>query len=95
MKRNGKIYKNYYDTKPTNKHILITGNFADVIYDDFQEHLNIYNINIFEKKAEKEIENYIDILLHQMQDDIDEKERETIENIIKRILLDYCQSIPF
>lgn len=95
MKRNGQIYKNYYDTKPTGKHILITGNFSDVICDDFQEHLNIHKIELFTEKAEKEVNNYIDILLYQMQNDIDEKERETIENIIKRILLDYCQSLPF
>ena len=96
MKRGGKIYKNYYDTKPTDKHILITGNLSDVICDDFCEYLEDHHIKLFSEDAEKRIDDYLMSLFYQMQDEIEEEtERETMENIIKKILLDYCQSIPF
>ena len=96
MKRNGKIYKNYYETKPTDKHILITGNFSDVIFDDFREYLEDHHINFISEEAEKRIDDYIMSLFYQMQDEIEEEEdRETMENIIKRILTNACESLPF
>ena len=96
MKRNGKIYKNYYETKPTNKHILITGNFSDVIFDDFREYLEDHHIAFISEEAEKRIDDYIMSLFYQMQDEIEEEEeRETMENIIKKILTSACQSLPF
>ena len=96
MKRNGKIYKNYYETKPTDKHILITGNFSDIICDDFREYLEEHHIGFFAEEAEKRIDDYIMTLFYQMQDEIEEEEdRETMENIIKKILTNACQSLPF
>lgn len=96
MKRSGKIYKNYYETRPTDKHILITGNFSDVIFDDFREYLEDHHIDFIPEEAEKRIDDYIMTLFYQMQDEIEEEEdRETMENIIKRILTDACESLPF
>lgn len=96
MKRSGKIYKNYYDTKPTDKHILITGNFSDVIFNDFREYLEDHHINFISEEAEKRIDDYIMSLFYQMQDEIEEEEdREMMENIIKTILVNACQSLPF
>lgn len=96
MKRNGKIYKNYYDTRPTDKHILITGNFSDVIFDDFRGYLEDHHIDFISEEAEKRIDDYIMSLFYQMQDEIEEEEdRETMENIIKRILISACESLPF
>jgi len=96
MQRTGENYKNYYDTKPTDKHILTTGNFSDVICDDFNEFLKDHHIEFFSENAEKQIDNYIMSLFYQMQDEISEEEdRETLEKIIKGILLDYVSSIPF
>lgn len=96
MKRNGEIYKNYYETKPTDKHILITGNFSDVIFDDFREYLEDHHIAFISEEAEKRIDDYIMSLFYQMQDEIEEEEeRETMENIIKKILTSACQSLPF
>lgn len=93
MKRDGKIYKNYYETRPTDKHILITGNFDDVICDDFQEYLENHHISFLSDEAEKRIDDYISILFYQME--IEEKEKNIIENVIKKILVDMCNSLPF
>ena len=93
MKRDGKIYKNYYDTRPTDKHILITGNFDDVICDDFQEYLENHHINFLSDEAEKRIDDYISILFYQME--IEEKEKNIIKNVIRKILVDMCNSLPF
>lgn len=96
MQRTTTNYINYYDTKPADKHILITGNLTDVICDDFNEFLKDHHIEFFSENAEKQVDNYIMSLFYQMQDEIPEEEdRESLERIIKKIVLDYVSSIPF
>lgn len=96
MKRNGQYYKNYYNTKPNEKHLLLTGNLTDVLIDDFREYLEDHHIDFISNEAEKRINDYIMYLFYQMQDEIPEAEdREKLENIFKTILYNTVTSLPF
>lgn len=96
MQRNKQIYNNYENTNKNDRHILITGNLVDVIMDDFNEWLDDHNIEFLNDNMQKHINDYITSLFYQLQDESSSYEEiENMENLIKRILTNACETIPF
>ncbi len=96
MQRNNQVYNNYKNTSKNDRHILITGNLADVIMDDFNEWLDDHNIMFWDDNMQEHVDEYIMSLFYQLQDEgLTNEEIESMENSIKRILINYCETIPF
>ena len=96
MQRNKQIYNNYENTNTNDRHILITGNLVDVIMDDFNEWLDDHDIEFLNDNIQKHIDDYITSLFYQLQDESSSYEEiENMENLIKRILTNAYETIPF